>query len=193
MPNGNKLVGIHDRMGMKIASEFIGALVVKSQFNLTSPTSTQEDVCMLPLSRLQLLSRPRVFTYRTGTVYTQNYAIRFKKPSTSGRCPLCGRMEKKEKEGKKGKKAEWTILPQDTYLVGFKFYPDTNPFPSLEAATVQHTNIITRLKNRSSRNPYRNSMVTSHIILDGVAGTNYSDCTIKALVNLGLKRKKLRY
>eukprot|EP00983_Pelagomonas_calceolata_P087567 1156980-Pelagomonas_calceolata.AAC.13 len=30
-PSGNKLVGIHDRMGMKFASKFIGAVVVKSQ------------------------------------------------------------------------------------------------------------------------------------------------------------------
>eukprot|EP00983_Pelagomonas_calceolata_P064047 1147953-Pelagomonas_calceolata.AAC.2 len=30
-PSGNKLVGIHDRMGMKFASKFIGGLVVKSQ------------------------------------------------------------------------------------------------------------------------------------------------------------------
>eukprot|EP00983_Pelagomonas_calceolata_P078653 1154329-Pelagomonas_calceolata.AAC.1 len=28
-PSGNKLVGIHNRMGMKFASKFIGALVVK--------------------------------------------------------------------------------------------------------------------------------------------------------------------
>eukprot|EP00983_Pelagomonas_calceolata_P072963 1151955-Pelagomonas_calceolata.AAC.1 len=31
MPSGNKLVGIHNRMGIKFASKFIGALVVKSQ------------------------------------------------------------------------------------------------------------------------------------------------------------------
>eukprot|EP00983_Pelagomonas_calceolata_P024795 780920-Pelagomonas_calceolata.AAC.1 len=30
-PIGNKPVGIHDRMGMKSASKFIGALVVKSR------------------------------------------------------------------------------------------------------------------------------------------------------------------
>eukprot|EP00983_Pelagomonas_calceolata_P009896 320251-Pelagomonas_calceolata.AAC.1 len=30
-PSGNKLVGMHDRMGIKFASKFIGALVVKSQ------------------------------------------------------------------------------------------------------------------------------------------------------------------
>eukprot|EP00983_Pelagomonas_calceolata_P089078 1157272-Pelagomonas_calceolata.AAC.6 len=29
---GNKLVGVHNKMGMKFASKFIGALVVKSQF-----------------------------------------------------------------------------------------------------------------------------------------------------------------
>eukprot|EP00983_Pelagomonas_calceolata_P035569 1113139-Pelagomonas_calceolata.AAC.1 len=30
-PSGDNLVGIHDRMGMKFASKFISALVVKSQ------------------------------------------------------------------------------------------------------------------------------------------------------------------
>eukprot|EP00983_Pelagomonas_calceolata_P026071 818821-Pelagomonas_calceolata.AAC.1 len=30
-PSGDKPVGIHDRMGTKFASKFIGALVVKSQ------------------------------------------------------------------------------------------------------------------------------------------------------------------
>eukprot|EP00983_Pelagomonas_calceolata_P073487 1152157-Pelagomonas_calceolata.AAC.3 len=71
-------------MGMKFASKFIGALVVKSHLfklvkgvlSIAGPTNTQEDsveshnfcnnefgeVCMLPLCRLQLLSKPRVFT-----------------------------------------------------------------------------------------------------------------------------------
>eukprot|EP00983_Pelagomonas_calceolata_P019362 608288-Pelagomonas_calceolata.AAC.2 len=31
LPSGNKLIGKHNRIGMKFASEFIGALVVKSQ------------------------------------------------------------------------------------------------------------------------------------------------------------------
>eukprot|EP00983_Pelagomonas_calceolata_P005187 169368-Pelagomonas_calceolata.AAC.1 len=51
MPIGNKLVGIHDRMGMKFASKFIGTLVVKSQlfklvkgvFSVAGPTDTQKD------------------------------------------------------------------------------------------------------------------------------------------------------
>eukprot|EP00983_Pelagomonas_calceolata_P078376 1154238-Pelagomonas_calceolata.AAC.2 len=30
-PSGNKLVGVHDRMGMKFASIFNGALVFQSQ------------------------------------------------------------------------------------------------------------------------------------------------------------------
>eukprot|EP00983_Pelagomonas_calceolata_P061846 1147001-Pelagomonas_calceolata.AAC.1 len=30
-PRGNKLVGIHNRMGTEFASKFIGALMVKSQ------------------------------------------------------------------------------------------------------------------------------------------------------------------
>eukprot|EP00983_Pelagomonas_calceolata_P006637 217933-Pelagomonas_calceolata.AAC.1 len=33
MPSGNKLVGIHDRMGMTFASKFNGMLVVKSRFS----------------------------------------------------------------------------------------------------------------------------------------------------------------
>eukprot|EP00983_Pelagomonas_calceolata_P062855 1147466-Pelagomonas_calceolata.AAC.1 len=71
-------------MGMKLASKFNGTLMVKSQLfklvkgvlSTTGPTNTQKDdmksysfcmnefaeVCMLPLCRLQLLSRPRVFT-----------------------------------------------------------------------------------------------------------------------------------
>eukprot|EP00983_Pelagomonas_calceolata_P002249 76535-Pelagomonas_calceolata.AAC.1 len=76
-------------MGMKFASKFIGALVVKSQLfklvkgalSVAGSTNTQKDgverhnfcinefnslkfarVCMLPLCRLQLLSRSRVFT-----------------------------------------------------------------------------------------------------------------------------------
>eukprot|EP00983_Pelagomonas_calceolata_P130511 1161690-Pelagomonas_calceolata.AAC.5 len=32
-PSGNKLVGIHNSMGMKFVSKFIGVLVVKSQFS----------------------------------------------------------------------------------------------------------------------------------------------------------------
>eukprot|EP00983_Pelagomonas_calceolata_P007946 259776-Pelagomonas_calceolata.AAC.1 len=50
-PSGNKPVGIHDTMGMKFASKFIGALVIKSQLlklvegmlSVTGPTSTQKD------------------------------------------------------------------------------------------------------------------------------------------------------
>eukprot|EP00983_Pelagomonas_calceolata_P012761 408050-Pelagomonas_calceolata.AAC.1 len=58
-------------MGMKFASKFIGALVVKSQLLrlgkgvlcVAGPTNAQKDeVCMLPLCCLQLLSKPRVFT-----------------------------------------------------------------------------------------------------------------------------------
>eukprot|EP00983_Pelagomonas_calceolata_P007008 227954-Pelagomonas_calceolata.AAC.1 len=71
-------------MGMKFASKFIGALVVKSRLfklvegvlSVAGPTNTQKDgdesynccinefaeVYMLPLCRLQLLSRPRAFT-----------------------------------------------------------------------------------------------------------------------------------
>eukprot|EP00983_Pelagomonas_calceolata_P039226 1137083-Pelagomonas_calceolata.AAC.1 len=50
-PSGNKLVGIHNRMGMEYTSKFNGTLVVKSQLfklvkvmlNVTGPTNTQED------------------------------------------------------------------------------------------------------------------------------------------------------
>eukprot|EP00983_Pelagomonas_calceolata_P051977 1142642-Pelagomonas_calceolata.AAC.21 len=70
-------------MGMKYVSKFIGTLVVKSQLfklmkgvlSVAGPTNNQQDgveshsfcinvltkICMLPLCRLQLLSRPRVF------------------------------------------------------------------------------------------------------------------------------------
>eukprot|EP00983_Pelagomonas_calceolata_P077501 1153890-Pelagomonas_calceolata.AAC.2 len=65
------------------------------------------------------------------------------------------------------------ILPQDRgiHLVEFKLCPDTNPFPTLEAATAQHTNATTRLKTRSLKNPNRNNKVTLHISSVGVAGT----------------------
>eukprot|EP00983_Pelagomonas_calceolata_P006118 203493-Pelagomonas_calceolata.AAC.1 len=51
------------------------------------------------------------------------------------------------------------ILPQDRdiHLAEFELCPDTNPFPTLEAATAKHTNTITRLKTRSFRNPNRNN------------------------------------
>eukprot|EP00983_Pelagomonas_calceolata_P076758 1153555-Pelagomonas_calceolata.AAC.1 len=78
--SGNKLVGILNQMGMKFMSKFNGTLMVQSDWELqllklvkgvlsiTSPTNAQEDsmkshsfctdkvaeVCMLPLSHLQL-------------------------------------------------------------------------------------------------------------------------------------------
>eukprot|EP00983_Pelagomonas_calceolata_P089171 1157285-Pelagomonas_calceolata.AAC.6 len=83
-PSDNKLVGVHNRMGMKLASKCIGTLMVKFQLfelikgmlDVAGPTNTQKDgvqshdfstnkfaeFCMLLLCRLQLLSRPRVFT-----------------------------------------------------------------------------------------------------------------------------------
>eukprot|EP00983_Pelagomonas_calceolata_P042624 1138576-Pelagomonas_calceolata.AAC.1 len=83
-PSGDKLVGIHNRMGMKLASKFNGTLMFKSTFfelvkgvfSITGPANTQKDsmkrhsfctndfagVCMLPLCRLQMLSRPRALT-----------------------------------------------------------------------------------------------------------------------------------
>eukprot|EP00983_Pelagomonas_calceolata_P083939 1156258-Pelagomonas_calceolata.AAC.4 len=83
-PSGNKLVSLHDRMGMKFMSKFIGTLMVKPKLfglikgvlNITGLANTQKDsmkshsfctdeyaeVCMLPLCCLQLLSRPRVLT-----------------------------------------------------------------------------------------------------------------------------------
>eukprot|EP00983_Pelagomonas_calceolata_P102965 1158866-Pelagomonas_calceolata.AAC.12 len=52
------------------------------------------------------------------------------------------------------------ILPQDmdVHFVKFKFCPDTNPFPTPEAETAQHTNTIYRLKARSLRNPTGTTM-----------------------------------
>eukprot|EP00983_Pelagomonas_calceolata_P061220 1146731-Pelagomonas_calceolata.AAC.1 len=60
---------------------------------------------------------------------------------------------------------------RDIRLVEFKFCPDTNPFPTLEAATAQHASTITRLQTRSLKNPDRNNRVVLYIILIGVAGT----------------------
>eukprot|EP00983_Pelagomonas_calceolata_P076135 1153289-Pelagomonas_calceolata.AAC.2 len=50
-PSGNKLVGIHNRLGMKSVSKFNGTLVVKSKLlklvegmlSVTGPTGTQKD------------------------------------------------------------------------------------------------------------------------------------------------------
>eukprot|EP00983_Pelagomonas_calceolata_P025938 813188-Pelagomonas_calceolata.AAC.1 len=55
------------------------------------------------------------------------------------------------------------ILPQDMdiHLVGLEFCSDTNPFPTLEAATAQHTNTKTRLTNRTLRSPNRNNKALS--------------------------------
>eukprot|EP00983_Pelagomonas_calceolata_P037662 1136454-Pelagomonas_calceolata.AAC.1 len=77
-------------------------------------------------------------------------------------------------------------------VVELKFCSNTDPLPTLEAATAQHASTITRLKIRSSRNPNKNNnlKVTLHIILIGVAGTICSDYTSKPLVNLGLTRQK---
>eukprot|EP00983_Pelagomonas_calceolata_P088013 1157096-Pelagomonas_calceolata.AAC.11 len=60
-----------EKIGMKLASEFNGMLMVKYKlfrplkgvFNVTGPTNTQkEKVCVLPLCRLRLLFRPLVLT-----------------------------------------------------------------------------------------------------------------------------------
>eukprot|EP00983_Pelagomonas_calceolata_P037507 1136360-Pelagomonas_calceolata.AAC.3 len=55
------------------------------------------------------------------------------------------------------------IPPQDRdiHLVEFEFCPDTNPFPTLEAA--HHASSITRLKTRSTQNLNRNNKVTLHV------------------------------
>eukprot|EP00983_Pelagomonas_calceolata_P038182 1136701-Pelagomonas_calceolata.AAC.1 len=50
-PSGNKLVGIHNRMGMKFPSKFSGPLMVKSKlfelvkgvFYITGPANTQKE------------------------------------------------------------------------------------------------------------------------------------------------------
>eukprot|EP00983_Pelagomonas_calceolata_P052914 1143067-Pelagomonas_calceolata.AAC.1 len=81
-----KMRGSRNRTGMKISSKFIGASVVQTKLcklvqgmiSIAGPTNTQKDsvetrshdlstnefaeVCMLSLCRLQLLSRPHVFT-----------------------------------------------------------------------------------------------------------------------------------
>eukprot|EP00983_Pelagomonas_calceolata_P041348 1138028-Pelagomonas_calceolata.AAC.1 len=47
--NGNKLVGTHNRMGMKFASKFIGVVksqlskLVKGVLSVSVPTNTQKD------------------------------------------------------------------------------------------------------------------------------------------------------
>eukprot|EP00983_Pelagomonas_calceolata_P116735 1160343-Pelagomonas_calceolata.AAC.1 len=70
-PSRNKFMSILNRMGMQIANA-----AVRASFKARCPTSTQKDgvkshylsinkfagVCVLLLCRLQLLSRPRVFT-----------------------------------------------------------------------------------------------------------------------------------
>eukprot|EP00983_Pelagomonas_calceolata_P017336 544044-Pelagomonas_calceolata.AAC.1 len=40
---------------------------------------------------------------------------------------------------------------RDIHLVGFKFCPDTNPLPTLEAATARHANALTRLKKPAAQ------------------------------------------
>eukprot|EP00983_Pelagomonas_calceolata_P112304 1159870-Pelagomonas_calceolata.AAC.5 len=44
-----------------------------------------------------------------------------------------------------------------------KSCPDTNPFPTLDIATAQHANTITRLKTRSLRNPNRNYKASGEV------------------------------
>eukprot|EP00983_Pelagomonas_calceolata_P077121 1153728-Pelagomonas_calceolata.AAC.6 len=58
------------------------------------------------------------------------------------------------------------IPPQDrdNHLVELKFCPDINPFATLDAATTQQARTITRLKTRSSRNPYRNNKEPYHTL-----------------------------
>eukprot|EP00983_Pelagomonas_calceolata_P031817 998469-Pelagomonas_calceolata.AAC.1 len=78
------------------------------------------------------------------------------------------------------------IPPQDRGigLVQFKFCPNANPFPTLDATTAQHVSTKIRLKTCSSRNPNRNNKVTLHTISINVAGTTYNYYTIKPLINL---------
>eukprot|EP00983_Pelagomonas_calceolata_P010008 324737-Pelagomonas_calceolata.AAC.1 len=50
-PSGNELVGVHNRMGMKLASKFNGTLMVKSKLfelikgvsNIRGPANTQKE------------------------------------------------------------------------------------------------------------------------------------------------------
>eukprot|EP00983_Pelagomonas_calceolata_P069797 1150504-Pelagomonas_calceolata.AAC.1 len=61
-PSGNnlKLVGVHKRMSMKLASP--ANTQKDSMKSYSFCTNEFVEVCMLPVRRLQLLSRPRVFT-----------------------------------------------------------------------------------------------------------------------------------
>eukprot|EP00983_Pelagomonas_calceolata_P025859 810859-Pelagomonas_calceolata.AAC.1 len=80
---------------------------------------------------------------------------------------------------------------RDMHLVGFKFCPDTSPShsQSCNCPSCQHVN---KLITRSSRNPRRNNKVALHIILVGVAGTIYNNCTNKPFINLGLTKHKAK-
>eukprot|EP00983_Pelagomonas_calceolata_P056710 1144727-Pelagomonas_calceolata.AAC.3 len=64
-PSGNMLVGVHSRMSMKLAGKLNGMLMVPltpehSMKSHSFCTNEFAEVCMLPLCRFQLLSRPRV-------------------------------------------------------------------------------------------------------------------------------------
>eukprot|EP00983_Pelagomonas_calceolata_P013301 424530-Pelagomonas_calceolata.AAC.2 len=56
------------------------------------------------------------------------------------------------------------IPPRDRefHLAEFKFCPDTDHFPTLEAATTQHASTISRLKTSISRVPNRVNTVILH-------------------------------
>eukprot|EP00983_Pelagomonas_calceolata_P118221 1160485-Pelagomonas_calceolata.AAC.1 len=58
---------------------------------------------------------------------------------------------------------------RDIHLVKLKFYPDTNPLPSLQTNAAQHAGTSSKFHTRSLRNPNRNDKVTLHNILLGVA------------------------
>eukprot|EP00983_Pelagomonas_calceolata_P044728 1139421-Pelagomonas_calceolata.AAC.1 len=75
------------------------------------------------------------------------------------------------------------LQDRDIYLVKFKLCPDTNPFSTLEAVTVQHASTATGPKNCSSEEFETGTARLPRLI--GVVGTIYNDYAIKSLINLG--------
>ena len=71
---------------------------------------------------------------------------------------------------------------RDIHLVEFKFCSNINPQQTLEKAHNQHQPLIQRLRTRSLRGISRKNQVTLHVIVLGVGGTIYNQCTITPLL-----------
>eukprot|EP00983_Pelagomonas_calceolata_P131182 1161750-Pelagomonas_calceolata.AAC.6 len=70
---------------------------------------------------------------------------------------------------------------------------DTNPFPTLKAATAQHAKKQNQAQNPQLKKPtHRDTKVTLHIVSIGEVGTICNDCTIKPLIDLVLTRQKAK-